>query len=989
MRRIGVLTALTTALFVVLAMLTPSAAFATPPNTTISGTITSAQTGAPVAGIDVWAVTDPATDNPPRTNTNPDGSYTLTVTPGIDYKILILDGSSDAYQETYIGTRDINPGEATTFHGGDTDADGTVYRLNEIQGQLNYVQDGHTYSASQVVVDVYYSNGTIAGGGETEGDGSFTVFTGDVDDETYKVRFSDPNNNTFQTSWYSGKSSEDSATPVTVAGGGVASLDTQTLAVSAIINGYVVDSLGNSLDGIPVSLIDSSGDVVASTTSDGGNDGIYQLKGLPSGTFHVRFGTPGATDWASGWWLDSSNPANTVIDAKTAAESDSVTLSPGVTVNNVFDYLQAASSVSGTILAGVGGVLPGATVQLVDAANQVVAEYETGGDGLYHFNGLQTGSYTVRATEDGYIGESLPVSLNSESSDASGFDITLNQAGTVHGTISDADGPVVGATVTLYLDNASVASTTSGDGGAYSFGGLVGGDYTIAVAKAKHSAYVSDSFTLDTGDSVETDATLVKFGKISGQVIDPETTNGIPGVTVTLKRGGTAYGTATTDSNGGYSFSDLPAGTYQAVVKTGDAGNYFGGQLAEDSGVGATDLVVTDGVVVGDVDVNLERGEILAGTVTAGDLAGTPGFSGVTVNLHPWVGLPTVNLPTTQTTTTDSDGHYSFFVHRGDYSIEVVPTGEPAAIYPTRWWLAGAPGGTLDPLSASNANLEAYGSELDNANVALQPYPNLNATLPHLSGKAKVGSTLTATFVAWGPGTPTITHGWYRTDVLIPGATGMTYKLTNADAGHTITFQVTGSESGFLTSTAPSAATAVVTGGTLTLHTPTISGSHVVGQLLTASATFTSPSGTISYTYEWKRGSSAIKHATASTYRLTSSDAGKKITVKVTGHETGFTTASRTSGSVTIQKVLSATPTPKITGTVAGGHKVTASAGKWKPSKVTLHYQWNLNGTPIVGATRSTFAIPLGSSGSLTVSVTGSKSGYTSVTKTSSAKVVS
>ena len=53
-------------------------------------------------------------------------------------------------------------------------------------------------------------------------------------------------------------------------------------------------------------------------------------------------------------------------------------------------------------------------------------------------------------------------------------------------------------------------------------------------------------------------------------------------------------------------------------------------------------------------------------------------------------------------------------------------------------------------------------------------------------------------------------------------------------------------------------------------------------------------------TYKWFRGSSRIVGATGSTYTLVNADIGKAITVKVTGAESGFTTATVASGPTAI-----------------------------------------------------------------------------------------
>ena len=83
-------------------------------------------------------------------------------------------------------------------------------------------------------------------------------------------------------------------------------------------------------------------------------------------------------------------------------------------------------------------------------------------------------------------------------------------------------------------------------------------------------------------------------------------------------------------------------------------------------------------------------------------------------------------------------------------------------------------------------------------------------------------------------------------------------------------------------------------------------------------------------------------------------------------------------------KSLTKTPTPKISGTTKVGKKLKAKAGPWKPSGVKLSYQWYRGSSKIPGATKSSYKLTSKDKGKkLKVRVTGSKSGYLSVGKTS------
>lgn len=167
---------------------------------------------------------------------------------------------------------------------------------------------------------------------------------------------------------------------------------------------------------------------------------------------------------------------------------------------------------------------------------------------------------------------------------------------------------------------------------------------------------------------------------------------------------------------------------------------------------------------------------------------------------------------------------------------------------------------------------------------------------------------------------------------------------------------------------------------------PTVSGTARVGQTLRASV-----SGWVSgasLAYQWLSNGAAVRGATKSTYVPVPADAGKKITVRVTGTKAGYTTVTKTSAATrsVAKGKLTASPTPKITGTKKVGKtlKVTSASKAWRPAKVTLTYRWYANGKAIKGATKATYKLTRAQKGKrITVKVTGKKTGYNTVSKTS------
>uniref|UniRef100_UPI002812802A lamin tail domain-containing protein n=1 Tax=Microbacterium sp. TaxID=51671 RepID=UPI002812802A len=109
--------------------------------------------------------------------------------------------------------------------------------------------------------------------------------------------------------------------------------------------------------------------------------------------------------------------------------------------------------------------------------------------------------------------------------------------------------------------------------------------------------------------------------------------------------------------------------------------------------------------------------------------------------------------------------------------------------------------------------------------------------------------------------------------------------------------------------------------GTLTVESPqvvagevTVAGTARVGSTLTAKPGTWTEGATLSY--QWLRDGAAIAGATSASYTPVAADAGRKLSVRVTGALTGWESATATSSSVTVSQGALAAATPSITGTV-------------------------------------------------------------------------
>ena len=261
--------------------------------------------------------------------------------------------------------------------------------------------------------------------------------------------------------------------------------------------------------------------------------------------------------------------------------------------------------------------------------------------------------------------------------------------------------------------------------------------------------------------------------------------------------------------------------------------------------------------------------------------------------------------------------------------------------------------------------------------------------VPTIIGDAQVGEVLEALAGAWGPAPVSIAYQWLADGVEIDGATGSTFAITADQLGAELTVAATGSRSGYVSETRTSEPTAAVQEGTLSpAPVPTIG---VTGGVIAQSVALTANPGTwgptpVALQYQWLRDGEAISGATSTTYVTSPEDAGAEISLRVTGEKAGYTTVVRTSDAVGPVPYLdlSATPQPSISGSAEVGQTLTATPGSWSPAPVDLAYQWLRDGSPISGATSSTYTLAAADTGrDISVRVTGSKTGYSSVERTS------
>ncbi|MDR1790847.1 MAG: hypothetical protein LBR20_04200 [Propionibacteriaceae bacterium] len=261
---------------------------------------------------------------------------------------------------------------------------------------------------------------------------------------------------------------------------------------------------------------------------------------------------------------------------------------------------------------------------------------------------------------------------------------------------------------------------------------------------------------------------------------------------------------------------------------------------------------------------------------------------------------------------------------------------------------------------------------------------------PTISGSATVGAVLTAVEGTWVPTPDGFAYQWYRNNQPILGANARSYRVQAADYQTALSVGITAYKAGYdPRSTGSLTATPLIGPGTFTATpAPTISGTVRVGSKLTVKTGTWKPL-TPSFSVQWYLNGKAIPGATGRSYTLKAAAKGKKLTVAVSAVSAGFPKVTKTSKAKKVAAGKLTAPTPKLSGSAKKGATLKLTVGKWKPSGVKLKVQWYRSGKKISGATKRSYKVVAADQGKkITAKVTGSKSGYTTLTKTTAAKSI-
>ena len=657
----------------------------------ISGTVYEADGTTPVANADVWADAYVCCGGGNGTRSGADGTYAITgLAPG-EYRVQAQKESQSLAREFYDDTSDWNLATSVAVTAGATQAgiDFTLAAGGSISGTI-YEADGTTPVANtDVWADSYECCGN-GNGTRSAADGTYTI--SGLAPGDYRVQAQKESQGLVR-QYYNGTGAWHLATSVSVTAGATQSGIDFTLAAGGSISGTVFEADGTT----PVPNADVWAD--SYVCCGGGNgartaaDGTYAILGLAPGEYRVQAEARDLSlvrefyDETGDWGLATS-----------------VVVTAGATQAGIDFTLVAGGSISGTVYQA-DGTTPAGDVD-VWADTYVCCSGGNGtrsaADGTYTITGLASGDYRVQAEsrdqdlarefydDAAFFELAAPVTVTAGATQP-GIDFTLEQAGAISGTVTDA---VTGDGIANFQVNVDLVDSsgnregrsrteTDADGN-YTIGGLVPGDYKIRARRPVGAGDVYYIAQFYDGEQIFDDATvvvvsagttipdvdlaLVKGGAVSGTVTDGATGLGIPNMRIRaslLDAGGNEIGGsgARTDDEGNYLITGMPPGGYKLQACCQRGGDVYAVEYYQDRfNFDTADVVVISVEVTTEVDFALDVGGTISGNVYLAD-GTTP-----VANLHVFA----EDFDTGEWmsgTNTDATGAYTLVLPTGSYRV--------------------------------------------------------------------------------------------------------------------------------------------------------------------------------------------------------------------------------------------------------------------------------------------------------------------------------
>ena len=745
------------------------------PGGSISGTVTIAGGGGPLAGI-CATVSEPDGFGIRNQGTDADGKYTITGLTAGNYLVNFSSnggcpgGIPSNYASQWYDTKASQNTADTVSVSAGSDT-GSINAAMQLGGSISGTVTAGGSPLAGICVNLSQPGGGFGFGNVGTGaDGKYTI-TGLAAGD-YLVSFSSNGfcpagvQSNYATQWWDNQPTQETANTVSVSAGADTGSINAAMQPGGSISGTVSAAGGGPLSGICVGVSELDGFGITGTGT--GADGTYTITGLAAGDYLVNFTSngfcPGGTpsNYASQWYDNktSQNTANTV------------SVSAGVVTGSINAVMQPGGSISGTVTAVGDGPLVGICATATTMDGEGIANVGTGADGKYTISGLAAGDYLVNFTSNGvcpngvqsnfatqwYDNQPTQDTANvvsvSAGADTDHIDAVMQPGGSISGTVTAAGGgPLEGICVNASPPEGQGGSgTNTGSDGKYTITGLPAGDYQVqfSIGCGNSGNYAAQWYdnqpTQETATSVPVtvgadtgsiNASMQPGGSISGTVT-AEGVGPLAGICVgVFTLDGSGITNTATGADGKYTITGVGAADYivgfdsSGFCPGGTQSDYitqwYDNQPTQES---ATPVAVTAGDDTGSINAVMQPGGSISGTVTA---ASDGGLGGICVNVNSLDGQFGTG------TGTASDGTYTITgLPAGDYQVQFsVGCGNPDN-YASQWF-------DNQPSQSTAATVPVtVGNETDHIDAAMRPGGSISGVVSAAGGGPIAGICATA-----------------------------------------------------------------------------------------------------------------------------------------------------------------------------------------------------------------------------------------------------
>lgn len=705
---------------------------------TISGTVTDSVSGAPVAGVYVFAtprfshagavsgVRSDASGHY-QTNGNPAGQFTVQFGYSGDGPYLVQ------YYRGQVSEADANP-VAVTLGADSPNIDAVIVKGATFSGTIT---DASTGTPISNVCVTPQPTGSLVNAGVSCSDSHGHYTTQAVAAGTYQLNFANPGGR-YVEQWWNNKPDQSSAGSLPASLG----VDTPNIDVAMQLGGTITGTVtaagGLPLANICVTLYHPSDGSFAGNGGCTDSLGHYASAAVVAGSYKVGF-TDSSLKFADQYY-------NNRPDLPSA---DPVSVAAGATITGIdATFAAAASSISGVVTdSGTAQPLSGVCVYLyVSGGGYAGSGGCTAADGTYSLTGLAAGSYQVAFFDpsgthttqwsNGATSQAAGQTLTLPG-DLTGVNAALTPITTIAGTITDANTHALLGGVCAYLyqygTETSVAASCSGADGQIAMQDIPAGTYQLAYADGTgtHSTQwyagavsqaTSQTITVTAG-SIKTDANaaMAPITSVIGHITDASNGQPLSNVCAYLYLTGSPNAAAASCSgaDGRIAMQSIPAGTFQlAFADTAGlhATQWFGGTADRAS---STPISLGDGSVISDANVAMAPITTLAGHVT--DATSAQPLANVCAYLYP---LGSNNAAAASCTV--ADGRIVMQgISAGDYQLAYADT---TGAHATQWF-----GGSFSRPGAATLTLVSGQLKLD-ADRAMSLTGAISGTVTDASG---------------------------------------------------------------------------------------------------------------------------------------------------------------------------------------------------------------------------------------------------------------